>query len=349
MASQRDIAKALGLSQTTVSRALRGWPEITEEVREQVIKTAKQMGYQPSMYANRLMSHIRSGKKLSDRDTIALIVEARSLKEWLGKTTTYQNFYAGISQKAFELGLQLEAFFLQQPGMSAAKLDQILYTRGIHGIIMAPPYRSNRSLDLTWSRYAAIAIGFGWEEQDLTRVVFDHLNNYTIAFSKLREMGYKRIGTVLTKRIISGHPNIRRWHTGYLDCQNRIPQEEQIPVFAETNGNISPENDRTGAENFSKWVKDWNLDAVLTIAGNEKKLIEALGKSIPQDIGLACLSRPGNSSYAGIDEQSDMIGALALELVSARLFHNEFGLPAKPTTMMIYGTWRDGHTVRQQR
>lgn len=348
MPNQTQIARALGLSQGAVSLALRGSSAVSEETREKVLQAAKQMGYQPNMYANRLMSHIRSGKKLSDRDTIALVVEARSLKEWLSVTNTYHTFYTGLCRKAFELGQTTEAFFLKQPGMDAAKLDRILYTRGIHGIIMAPPYHGNRSLDLTWSRYAAVAIGFGWEEQDLSRVVFDQLSNYITAFGKLRELGYKRIGTVLTERAIFGNPNLSHWHTGYLDCQNRIPKEERIPVFVGTNETATPEQDRICAEKFKNWVLDWKPDAVLSVAGSEKRWIEAMGKSIPEDIGLACLAKPVNSNYAGINEQSDAIGAVALEQVAARLFHNDFGLPANPTTMMVNGCWSDGPTVRRQ-
>jgi LacI family transcriptional regulator len=347
MASQRDIAEALGISQTTVSRALRGWPEITEEVRNQVIQTAKQMGYQPTMYANRLMSHIRSGKKLADRDTVALIVEARSLKEWT-TVPSYGIFYDGICQKAFELGLQIETFFLKRPGMSTTKLDRILYTRGLHGIIVAPPYSSNRSLNLTWSRYAAVAIGFGREEQDLPRVVFDQLNNYVTAFGKLREMGYKRIGTVLTEWIINGNTQMCRWYMGYMDCQRRIPESERVPVFTSMGGRASPEEEANCAARFKEWMETWNPDAVLTMTSHEKQWLDAMQLRIPQDIGLAYLSNHGKENYSGIDEKSAEIGASALELVAAKIFHNEFGLPANPTTMMVHGCWVDGPTVRKQ-
>jgi LacI family transcriptional regulator len=44
----------LGLSQTTISRALNGYPEVNEETRQRVMKAAKETGYRPNRAAQRL-------------------------------------------------------------------------------------------------------------------------------------------------------------------------------------------------------------------------------------------------------------------------------------------------------
>lgn len=44
----------LGLSQTTISRALNGYPEVSEETRRRVMKAAKETGYRPNRAAQRL-------------------------------------------------------------------------------------------------------------------------------------------------------------------------------------------------------------------------------------------------------------------------------------------------------
>ena len=49
-----DIAKQMGISANTVSKALNGKPKISEELREKVIKTARQMGYEKNINASRL-------------------------------------------------------------------------------------------------------------------------------------------------------------------------------------------------------------------------------------------------------------------------------------------------------
>ena len=50
----RELSKLLGLSQTTVSRALNGFPEVSEDTRARVRAAAELHGYRPSAAARRL-------------------------------------------------------------------------------------------------------------------------------------------------------------------------------------------------------------------------------------------------------------------------------------------------------
>jgi LacI family transcriptional regulator len=50
----RDIAKKLNLSIAAVSRAMDGYPDISEETRQRVIQTAREMGYVPNRAARQL-------------------------------------------------------------------------------------------------------------------------------------------------------------------------------------------------------------------------------------------------------------------------------------------------------
>lgn len=56
----KDLAEHLGLSQTTVSRALNGYPEVNEATRLRVAETAARLGYRPNASALRLATG-RSG------------------------------------------------------------------------------------------------------------------------------------------------------------------------------------------------------------------------------------------------------------------------------------------------
>lgn len=51
-----DIAKKLGLSAMTVSRALTGNPEVSDKTRQQVIRCAQAMGYRPNRWARSLVT-----------------------------------------------------------------------------------------------------------------------------------------------------------------------------------------------------------------------------------------------------------------------------------------------------
>lgn len=354
MPNQREIAKALGITQAAVSLALRGDPSISPSMRQQVRETAERMGYHQNAYANALMSQIRSGKKLSAKGVVGLLVETRSQTDWY-EVESYRVFHQGVIQRGRELGFRVESFFLREPGMSAERIDQILHTRGITGIILAPPYHGNRSLNLKWNRYAAIGVGFGWEEQELNRVVYDNLQNFITAFNELRRLGYKRIGTVLGETFTYGNRYGTKWYTGYLECQNGIPAKERIPVFA---GDNQPGESRVpvfaggsgekAMTQFRDWFSKWKPDVILTLTGKEKEWLDAMNLKIPQDVGLACLSQPSDNRYARIDEKGDVVGAAALEQVAAQIVRNEFGPPSHSRITMIEGRWVPGTTLRAQ-
>ena len=50
----KELAASLGLSQTTVSRALNGYPEVGEATRNRVLAAAKAADYAPNARARRL-------------------------------------------------------------------------------------------------------------------------------------------------------------------------------------------------------------------------------------------------------------------------------------------------------
>jgi LacI family transcriptional regulator len=50
----KQLSHMLSLSQTTVSRALNGYPEVSEETRRRVVDAAKRQGYRPNPSARRL-------------------------------------------------------------------------------------------------------------------------------------------------------------------------------------------------------------------------------------------------------------------------------------------------------
>lgn len=60
MATLREISAELGLSVTTVSRALNGFPEVNKATREKVQEAANKLGYRPNRVAQRLVTG-RSG------------------------------------------------------------------------------------------------------------------------------------------------------------------------------------------------------------------------------------------------------------------------------------------------
>ncbi len=116
MPNQKDIARALGISQGAVSLALRGESSVSTELRRKVRAMAKKLGYRPNPYVSSLMAQIRVSRKPSEQGAIALIVDRYKEDEWL-RHESYSVYHHGLVHRAHELGFQIETFFLQTPGL----------------------------------------------------------------------------------------------------------------------------------------------------------------------------------------------------------------------------------------
>ena len=64
MVSMKDIAKACGVSVATVSKALSGQPDIGEQTRELICKTAESLGYMTNSAARPVPGCRRRGHRL---------------------------------------------------------------------------------------------------------------------------------------------------------------------------------------------------------------------------------------------------------------------------------------------
>ena len=52
----KELSRRLGLSMTTVSRALNGYSDVSPATRERVVEAARALGYMPNSLARRLSS-----------------------------------------------------------------------------------------------------------------------------------------------------------------------------------------------------------------------------------------------------------------------------------------------------
>ena len=52
----KDVAAELGLSITTISRALNGYPDVGEKTRKRISEVAQKLGYRPNRNAQRLVT-----------------------------------------------------------------------------------------------------------------------------------------------------------------------------------------------------------------------------------------------------------------------------------------------------
>jgi LacI family transcriptional regulator len=105
----RDIAKKLGLSIGAVSRALDGYPDISEETRQRVIEIAREMGYVPNQAAR----HLRRRKA----DAVGYILPADTPRF---ADPFFSEFIAGLGDATAQYPYDL-LISIAPPGQEAEK------------------------------------------------------------------------------------------------------------------------------------------------------------------------------------------------------------------------------------
>jgi len=113
----RDVARQLGLSTTTVSRALDGYDDVAEETRATVIQTAAEMGYAPNQAARQLR------RKRADAIGYILPAEAPRFSD-----PFFAEFIAGMGDQAARHGYDL----LVSTASPSSKTEQETYARWLH-------------------------------------------------------------------------------------------------------------------------------------------------------------------------------------------------------------------------
>jgi LacI family transcriptional regulator len=157
-----------------------------------------------------------------------------------------------------------------------------------------------------------------------------------MALDELSKLGYRRIGLAITDE--EDMRVQRKWSAGFMVYQQGIEPNRHVPHLL-----------ATGAfpRAVAEWFDEHRPDAVLSQDSKMPEYLSQLGYSVPKDVGVAHLSlNEADTAFAGINQNSRLVGASALDLVDAQLRRNERGLPPAPKTVLILGRWIAGPTVR---
>lgn len=185
MVKLKDLADDLGLSLATVSRALNGFPEVSERTRAKVRERADHLGYQPNQSARKLVGG-RSG-------IIALIVPQA---ESLASDTTFFGVIAGLSTAlaSRDMDLMLHVAVGDDP---VEPYRRLLSKGVVDGFIINTPRPDDPRIALA-RKYGAAIVVHGRSAPHVDYAYFD-IDNYALAAESaalLCELGHKRIALI---------------------------------------------------------------------------------------------------------------------------------------------------------
>lgn len=335
----RDIARATGVHFTTVGLALRNDPRISRETAEKVQTAATKLGYSHDAMLSALSTY-RHRDSHRFAGVIAYIVTYRP-EENLKINLTERKVVEAATASALAQNFSLESFQINAPGMTAARMDQMLRARGIQGVILSPRLPAPGPMpQLDWRHFSPVALGYSITDLSVHRVCAHHAHNMRVCLREMRNRGYKRIGLVYPREI---YERSRGLVLGaYLAEQAILPVEEQVtPLFL-------PESLIT-KDVLAKWLREQKIDGVILSAMplDIQAMIQALGYQVPDQLGIGLICRYGKTEdIAGIDEQMTLLGEAAVDAVISLVRRNEKGLPAYPRYTLIEGRWVDRPTLR---
>jgi len=332
----RDIAKMTGVHFTTVGLALRNDPHVSAETAAKVQEVARRVGYTQNAMLSALSAYRRGrGQRFAGVIAQVLAYDPAQYQGNLAEAT----LSAAVAGYAKAQGFSVETFVAAEPAMTGAQLSRVLRARGIQGLVLSPRLPTPGPIsDLEWNDFSVVAVGYSITNVPAHRVCIHHAYNMRLCLRKLRERGYRRIGLIV-------QPDFSERSLGvmlgtYLAEQFDLPKANRVePLYTQ----------RLTPAAVGRWLKRQRVDCVVLPGANLEvhAWIRELGYRVPEDVGLALISRYGQSDdIAGIDEQNDLLGVAAGKCLVSLLQHNERGLPLYPVYTMVEGRWIDRPTVR---
>lgn len=333
--SLRDIAARTGVTIMSVSRALRGSPQVSAAKREEILRVARELGYRPDPQVSRLMALMRANKTRR-ADTVLALINTRHERGIHLREPHLNALYQSAAQRADTLGYKLEEFWLADPDLSPRRQQSILIARGIEGLLLFPFERGQRSVPLELSRFAVTGVGRSHDSVPCDRATPNHFAAVKIALEHLAALGFTRLGLALFDG--TNERTDRRYSAAYCDFVQCQAPEARIPLL---------ECLAWDAAAFRAWFDQHRPQVVLT-HGEHIREFAALDLSLhaPRDFGYVNLNHMGKTEpSSGIDQNYGLVGAAAVDLLVGQLNHQDRGLPPFPRSVTIHGFWRDGDSL----
>ena len=344
------IAERAKVHVTTVSLALRNHPRLPTATRHRIQALAKEMGYTPDPMLRALVSYRANVINHRNKATIAYLTNWTTRWGWKN-VTAHPDFYAGAAAKAKELGYELEHYWLREPGMTQVRLSQILYSRGITGVIIASHGREmGDALQLDWEHLSAVKIDYFPHQPVIHNVTNNQCDVIRLAMKKVMELGYRRVGFLMHRGW--DHAVDHMWMAGFLCEQQTLSPRERIPahLFPEPEPverwlNESKSDVIVDSRSFRKWFEKYEPEVVIGKGSFVRREFEAMGVRIPHDVAFVDVFLENfTGAIAGVRQNHAAVGAQAVELLCGQLQQNKFGIPEIPKTTFVEGTWFDGRT-----
>jgi len=336
----QDVADAAGVGKATVSLALRNDPRLKPATRAKIQAVAEEIGYKANATVATLMAQLRASRTPKYQATLGIINAAKD-PTMLKNIPTFRQWVTGSQHRATQLGYSLDHFWLHETGLTAARLTKVLDSRNIRGLIICAVLETGvlpETFHDLWHRYAAVAIGIRATYPPLNCASNDQYSTALNATKEALARGYKRPALVINREVDALVD--RRFSAGFWAGTCDLKEKQQVPMF-----HFSSERMLA----FHAWFKEHKPDCILGVHPQIKDWLQSM-KEPANDVGLMHLDRSQDLvDWAGMDQNSERVGAAAVDMLVGQLHRNEIGVPVFAKSALVQSTWIDGPSVKQMK
>jgi LacI family transcriptional regulator len=321
----KDVAKhAGGVHPSTVSLAMRNHPGISEALRKRIKAAAVELGYRPDPMLDAFNNHRVAVQSHRAHSTIAwvLAVPDRAAAQadphlaalWEGARSAAEHFHC-----------QIEPFYLGPGQLTSSRLNTVLRTRCITGVIFVRIPESMNEVVLSWKDFCALRIDSQHLPLPLYGVSPDYRQALRLAWRRLRDDGAGRIGLAFGPRIA---PHVRdQFLMSYVFETHRLPPSARIaPAYF------------LHQTELQRWIAQHSIDALL-LCGFPRE--DALWEAASQSTTLISLDGPSApAAVAAVTYDGCAVGTQAVEQTVMLMRTNQRGHPRTAANTLLPCRWR---------
>lgn len=331
----RDVAAEAGVSQSTVSRALRNDSQVSVEQRERIQAIAKKLGYRPNPYVAAFTAQVRHYRRSPQGAVIACVNFDPNRR----MPRHVRDYMEGAKQRAFHLGYSAEIFNLAEVNHSLGRLSRVLRSRSISAVLfLSAPFLSHLNLSgFSFENFACAAVDPTLHFPAISRTQPDYYHAVQLALEVAVERGYRKIALTTTTEEIDHVGD--EWLGGFSAWERQLPIKQP-----DCQGLLCL--DKWGKQKFTKWLMTNRPDALVSNNREFFRWAEEAGFRAP-DVAHICLSANRvDPAFAGVNQNHEMVGSFAIDSIVAQIHRNEYGIPPFPKLLMVPGTWFEGPSIR---
>jgi len=308
--SIKDIARAAGVSHTTVSRALHDNPLISEKTRARIQDLAREMGYIPDAVAQSLQTR-RTG-------TIGLVVTSIA-------DPFFSDLIEGAEAVAATSGMSIFISASHNDPEREIEVVETFHRRRVDGIIVAASRLSNRyTTRLEHIRVPVVLVNQQAEEEQTLfySVAVDECQGARLAVEHLLDLGHRRVGYLgLGNRLRSNQQRLEGYREALTWAGIQTPDAWTVIAPLDV---VQQEGDVAAGQLFFPQLLDGGISAVFCyndrVAIGSLMACRALNLAVPQacslvgfdDIELAHYVTP---KLTTIRQPRREMGELAMQMV----------------------------------